>query len=494
MASIPQVEIMEQTLLIELIRTLQREEREHVLQFATLSYFNDGRMKAHLIPLLELCFDHFEDSTNQTLGKDKVYALIFPGQEFVEGKLEKVIVEAHKVIRAMLLTHHYFRNENEFNQALDYSEVIRQRGLDTRYQQLLSKLQKAQKANFGKNTTCFHQQFRLEYAIYEYECLNNHTRGDLNTYNTLHALEMHFYLNRLALLNHFLLQRKMVANLIVPEGIKTILKENFVSSKLLVNYPLLKISFSIFNLLKKDSPVPSDVRALFELLQLHETNLDQESLRKFYTYLRNLCVLVSHVFFDNEEIRLTLFDLYKHNLERNYLLYEGKLHRSTYLAVSLSAVRVKQFDWAYEFIEKFKNQIFGQNEEQDIYRFNMALYLFGIEKYSECLDFIPSTSPFLDYLINGKRLELKVLYELNSELLPYKLDAFKMFLSRTSQKLLSETMRQINVDFANLLTQITNSTPGDPKRSDLLIKRIQEKKQAAEWRWLLEKAKALKNI
>jgi hypothetical protein len=34
--------------------------------------------------------------------------------------------------------------------------------------------------------------------------------------------------------------------------------------------------------------------------------------------------------------------------------------------------------------------------------------------------------------------------------------------------------------------------PGDPTRSDRLIKRIQEKKQAADWRWLIEKAKALK--
>jgi len=66
-----------------------------------------------------------------------------------------------------------------------------------------------------------------------------------------------------------------------------------------------------------------------------------------------------------------------------------------------------------------------------------------------------------------------------------------MFLSRTSPKLLSESQRQIYTNFANLLHQLVYSNPGDPKRSNLLISRIQEKKQAAEWRWLLEKAKAL---
>ena len=96
-------------------------------------------------------------------------------------------------------------------------------------------------------------------------------------------------------------------------------------------------------------------------------------------------------------------------------------------------------------------------------------------------------------MLHGKRLELKALFELRSELLPYKLDAFKMFLSRTSQKLLSENQRKIHSDFANLLHQLVYSNPGDPKRSELLIKRIQEKKQSAEWRWLIEKAKALRS-
>ena len=96
----------------------------------------------------------------------------------------------------------------------------------------------------------------------------------------------------------------------------------------------------------------------------------------------------------------------------------------------------------------------------------------------------------VDYLLAGKRLELKALYELQSDLLPYKLDAFKMFLSRTSQKLLPDNRRQMNIDFINLLFQIVSAPPGDPKRSARLIKHVEEKKQASEWHWLLAKARA----
>lgn len=146
-----------------------------------------------------------------------------------------------------------------------------------------------------------------------------------------------------------------------------------------------------------------------------------------------------------------LHELYKDNLVRGYLHYEGKLHPSRYIAVSSHAIRVKDFDWALEFIEKYKNELIGENETRDIYRMNLANYLFAVGRFDECLDNIPSSSPFLDYMLKGKRLELKALYELRSDLLSYKLDAFKMFLSRTSQKLLSEQQRRIHGDFANFL-------------------------------------------
>ena len=123
---------------------------------------------------------------------------------------------------------------------------------------------------------------------------------------------------------------------------------------------------------------------------------------------------------------------------------------------------------------------------------HVAQYLFAVGHYSECLDHIPATSPFVDYLLLGKRLEIKALYELQSNLFSYKLDAFKMFLSRTSQKLLTDTQRQTHMDFVNFLNQIIASIPGDQNRAERVIRRLKEKKHVNEWRWLLTKAQALK--
>jgi hypothetical protein len=253
----------------------------------------------------------------------------------------------------------------------------------------------------------------------------------------------------------------------------------------------LKINFEIFKILKKELPEVSDVHLVFNLLKTHENDLDGEALQELYAYVRNFSIMIIAVTWDNTEIISTLHELYVDNLNRGYLHYEGKLSPSRYFAVVDNALKVDQ-PWAIDFIEKYKDEIYGENESRDIYRYNKAHYLFAIGKYDECLDFIPATSNLLDYHLRGKRMELKALYELNSDLFSYKLDAFKMYLSRTSPKILSESQRIIHVAFTNVLAQIIAAPPGDTKRADRIIKRLEDDKSVAEWTWLLAKAKALK--
>ncbi len=484
---------MEQSQLLELISTLTSAEKEQLRHFVTIPAFNQGKMRDYVTELLLICLNFSAlEQQGDVLDKKAVFAKLFPNQPFVEGKLDKIMVEAHKVVRKMLLVNQYLQEENEFQQSFDFTKILKRKGLAGRYQYSLTRLQKLQVEHPFKTAKYFFQQFLLETAIHDEESFNNQVKGDLNIPKVLHALDIFGHLNRLALLNRYLLQQK-AAKVEVPDSIAPQLETYNIPENYLEESPSLRANYAIFTLLKKDRPETADIRVFYEMLLRYEQKLDQESLQEFYTYLRNMCILVSVGDYGNDEIVLTLHDLYGDNLARGYLHYEGKLHPSRYWAVTSNAIRVKDFDWAIDFIEQNKFKLIGENETQDIYRLNLANYLFGMGRFSECLDNIPATSPFVDYLLRGKCLEIKAYYELDSDLFPFKLEAFKVFLSRTSAKLLSDAHKQIHSDFANLLHQITHSTPGDSKRADLLISRIQEKKQAAEWRWLLEKANELKS-
>ena len=482
---------MDQTQLIELIKTLTPTEKAQILPFATTPFFNNGRMRAYVGPLVALCMEHPWHEPEQRLEKMDIYATLFPEQAFVEGKLEKVMVEALKFIRSVLLTLNYFREDNSFHQNLDYTEMLRLRGLAARYQLSMARLKKMQEDDPWKNGQHFQRQFQLETAIHAQECLDNQRKGDLNIPNVVFATEIYYHLRRFALLNRYLLQL-ILTKLDVPDIIKRQLEDTEVPKMFLQASPALRINVEIFIVLRKGLPEASDVQLIFDLLRLHEKDLDGESLQEFYAYLRNFSVFILNANREKEEICYTLHELFIDNLARGYLHYEGKISPSRYLAIAENALKINQVDWADEFIEKNKHHIYGENESQDIYHFVKARYLFAIGRFTECLDLIPAISPIVDYFLLGKRLEIKALFEIESDLLSYKLDAFKMFLNRTSQKLLSDTERQVHVDFVNLLTQIIASTPGDIKRAERVIRRVTDNKKTAEWRWLLTKANALR--
>jgi hypothetical protein len=482
---------MEQSQLIELIQTLNQAEKDLICQFATLPFFNQGKMKAFVPGLLNICLSHPWHEPEIFPDKKTVFYSIFPDQEFVEGKLEKTMAEAHKVVKTVLLVQQYLVEDNNFQLGFDFAKIVHSKGLESRYQLLLGRLQKSQAEVLCKNEAYFDQQVKLENALHESECYHNQIKGDLNIPNLVQALEINYHLKRFAILNRYLIQQKM-ARIEVPPLLLKQIEESTIPLGYLEESPVLKANYSVFHLLQKATPEPEDIRSLFNFLKLHEKNLDHENLQEFYSYLRNLCILILSSDLEQTEIEHTLHELYKDNLDRGYLHYEGKLHSSRYWAVSSNALRVKNYKWALEFIEKYKHELIGENESQDIYRLNMANYLFHLSRFSECLDCIPATSPFVDYLLAGKRLELKAYYELKSDLFSFKLEAFKVFLSRTSPKFLSDVQKQIHQEFANLLLQLHLSLPGDEKRAEKVISRVQERKQAGEWRWLLEKAKALK--
>jgi hypothetical protein len=481
---------MEQSILFELIRTLSQQERDFVLQIAKIPLFNQGKMKSFAPKLTEICLDPQIYIKNPGLDKTRMYTALFPDQPYIEGRIEKVMVEVHKLIKNALLVRNYLQDDNEFTHGLLYAEILRKKALTDRHNATLSRLQKSQNETRIKSLKYFDQQVSLDNAIHEFECLNNQKKGDLHVPEVLQTLETGYEFRRITILNRLLLQQKF-SKIEASEHLQQLIEHINIAPDLLSHSAIFRANYEVFCLLRKPSPEYSDIRSLFQFLKTYEAELDQESHQELYSYLRSLCILLLSNDLENNQVEFMLNELYKDNLQRGFLHYEGKLHPSRYWAVSSNAIRVKDFDWAIWFIEKYKDELMGENETRDIYRLNLANYYFGIGAFEQCLDNIPPSSNFLDYLLSGKRLELKTYYELNSDLLQYKIDAFKVYLSRTSPKQISPSIKQQLSDFINLLTQLAGSIPGDNKRAEILTRRIREKKHAAEWRWLLEKAESL---
>ncbi|HLP95841.1 MAG TPA: hypothetical protein VK168_17475 [Saprospiraceae bacterium] len=483
---------MEDSQLVELIRTLTPEERVLARQLAKVDYFNSGKFKAYCPVLLEVLLQINDNPDNQIWDKEEISKKVFGQDTYVEGRLEKAMVEVHKVVKSVVQIQHYFSEGNEFEQQFDLAKIALKRGLEKRYVQSINKLQKQIPPIKISDRQNLYGHFLLEYELHDLDSLHNQLKGDLNVPNVLFSLELYLWLTRLELINRILLQQK-VAKFEIP-NIESVIRDcQSIPQKFLESANLIELNYAIFLLLIKKNIDSEDAQSLFNLIKKHENFIPSSNIRGLYTYLRNICVLIFNSDVQNKEINIILHVLYKDNLEKGYLHYGNMLHPATYLAVCNNAIWVNEVNWAMEFTEIYQNVIIDENETKDFFRLNMAACYFAQNEFNKCLDLIPDSFSAVIHHLVAKRLNLKALYETQSDLLPYRLDNFKMYLARTSSKILSDHQRQINTDFLNLLVQLSTSIPGDTKRAETLIKRIKEKKQAAEWRWLLEKAEELKN-
>lgn len=474
---------MDQSYVHQLLQTLSRDELEGLGQFLSCAYFNQGVNQGKVLQLFELLC-----KGEPLPEKEDAYALVFPGQPWVAGKLDKLMSELSGLVRKFLLTERYFTAGNSFSQSLDWAVITRERGLTARYPQNIQKLERQLEDHPRESVDYYFRHFQLAYEKYDVQSVNNRFRGDLYIPQTVASLDAYYLACRLELLNLLSLQQKLTS-VEAPAHLSLSFKD-FLPEETWSHHVLLSIAAKIHDQLNTDAPSAEAVMEILALLQQHEQRIAPPTLQHFFAYLRSLCTLLIQQ--GNMSFAPVLHDIQRDNLERGHLFHEGKLSPSAYLSVVKTAVAIGKCEWALDFIETYRDRILSEEDKQSYYAYNKALCLFELKRYQEALDTLPQSFSDLMYLLQCRRLELKLYFELDSPLLPYKIDAHKMYISRASKKIISDETRELESGFINLLLQISQCPPGDEAKITRIIQRIQEKKLIVERSWLLEKAGALK--
>lgn len=474
---------MEQSYLHALVQALRPEEIRSIASFLQATYFNNSANHQKLQQLFQIISRELKSPPV----KEELYQMLFPDTPWVSGKLDKLMSELAGLIRKFLLINHYLDEEKSFNQALDWAILLRQRGLQSRYPQHIQKAERILQDKPVESIEYYFKKFQLAYEKYDVETMNNRAKGDLFIPQTVASLDVYYLSCRLELLNLLSLQQKLTPIEIPPHLLLPF--RDFLPEEQWSEHIMLNIAAKINDQLNSEAPSAEAFQEILNLLQTHDQHIAPELLQNFYAYIRSLCILLM-----KQKPGLfapLLHDIQRDNLKRGYLFHSNKLSPSAYLSVARTAIMVGKSDWALSFVEEYRDRIFSEEDTENFYSFNKAQCLFALERYEEALEILPQTFADLMYLLNCKRLEIKLYYELKSDLLPYKIDAHKMYISRASKKLISDEMREVEGNFINLLLQISQCKPGDVNKVDRIVKRINEKSIVAERDWLLDKAKGM---
>jgi len=478
--------------LLSLIQVFEETELERFILFLNSPYFHEVKPAPEIMVLMQHIKDCFPDFEDERLSKENTFAVLYPDQDFIPGKLDRVMSNLLKIIKEFIIYEFSDLREDEVKRKLIMAKFYRQRHLEKPFERTIKSLRETQQQE-KKKKDFYLKQFFIEQEVMYFGNLYNQRKNDYNVAATLESLDVLYLVHRLEFTCWLLTQEK--ANTL--SGIEASMQmydrimDSFKGESHLDDIPLLKVYEQGIRLLRSENSEDEVFGLLVRLLDRHASEIPTNRLKELQALCRNYCTLE----YNKGRVSLLgeVFSLYRDHLKQGYLLYEGGLLQSTFRNIVIFGLRSKEYDWVLNFLEQYKDRIVGTNQPEEIYLFNLAIYYFAIKEYSKALDCLVDRYEDIYYLIAAKRMELKIYYEMDFEILESKINAFKVYIYRISQKILPQIPRDANNNFIDILKQIRSSkTLYNMTRIDKLINKVQTKKPIQEKEWLLEKLAILK--
>lgn len=474
--------------LLENLSLLSEEELKEFQLFVGSDLHNRGSYPEETRALIALIVRHFPSFNSPDLDKDRAYELILPGQPFIKSKLPKVMSEINQMLKDYVVWKEASKPENEFYHHLEWAKFMRNRGREEKYRLAFEKVKKYQQENNKESPEYFYRNYLMEQEAHEWQSANSRQKDDVNLLKTIDSLNTFYVVQLLGYFNHTLLINK-TTNISIPDSSLQIdIIINLLSRK---DHVLLNFLLKLNDILHKEVYETNDFHRFLNFQKNHDKYLSFEIAQEFHTYIRNLCTLLINA--GNVSLHAPLFEIYRDNLEKGYLHHKGKINFGVYANIIRTAINQGEVDWAINFLEQFRNKVIGQPITHDYYYANKAEILFILKKFEESLDILPKSSKNIGYQIMVRRTEIKCYYEINSELLLFKMDAFKVYISRFSNKNLSTMLRRNCNGFVNMLYQIIQNKHAGKIKLFKIKSKILESSHLDEKSWLMAKVEDLIN-
>ena len=118
---------MHSSKLIEIIKVLDKEELKQLNLFLQSPYFVSDKEGKYTRPLFEYIHSFYPDFSSTDLTKAKTYNTLFPGEQYIRGKLEKIMTLLLQAIQRFVVQYHTDKQNRTIQDALTLARFYRQK-------------------------------------------------------------------------------------------------------------------------------------------------------------------------------------------------------------------------------------------------------------------------------------------------------------------------------------------------------------------------------
>lgn len=479
---------MEDTSIIELLRTFSGKELKRFDLFIGSEYFNKRSAVTKLWNEMKLFAPGFNSSR---LTRQYIYAKVFPGKEFNYGTLKNNIYELTLLAKKFIELEHYSSKKTQVH--FNRLEAIIDRRLFGFFEKAFKETERSIEENFYESDyymNKFHlHSLKQNYFIQQDKYYDTSASSIYGNENITMGYFIDVFHNNY---NQLLIQTELSAAR--EESFMKKVLDFYDSAP--VNFDFrVRIFYHAIMLIYEGSS-----EHFYEMKKLVEDNITKLSHGQRYNFLVALSGYC-YIKFDegNEEFLKYEFEICRYMIDNGIYNFEitQNIDGPFYRNVALSAVKSNECEWALWFINKFRYYL-NPKVRDHYYLYALIEYSIKIKNFEQALKHLSKVKHSLVIdKIQIKKWELVVNYEMNGyNALPYIIDSARHFiynddkLNRSKKERLNSFVQLVGKMISLKLRKESGEDPEEEIYS--LKKEIGNLKDGSKF-WLLEKIKEMEN-
>ncbi len=460
--------------LLPLLASLSKKDWHWLQKFVNSPIYNQHAVVVKL----------FEFFRKKPLVSEKLYSSeflhknLFPETPFDASKTHHAVNYLLRTTEDYLAWDEWWQDEPERQRYL--LQACRQRGLDRHFAETFEKVEQSIQKQPIRDANYY--RFRYNIALEAYN--NSMQSGGRNTAEQLQPLsdwhDVSFVAEKLKNACG-ILSRQRVLHIELDLGLLPTVLEFVRARPNLLEHPAIAVYFYGYLALSEPNE-DAHFFALKKLLERSTSKFPLAELRDVYLLGINFCI--HRINLRQENYLREVFDLYKNGLDSGVFIENGDISRFTYTNITLTALRLREFDWTYEFLLNY-HDLLPETQRQGTFAFNLARYHCERGNYTQAMPLLLEMD-FDDVLHNltAKAMLAKMYWE-TAEInaLENLLTSFSVYLRRKRQ--VSDQLRTGYQNFIRFVRRLQALPPGKKSARAALREEIEQTALVAEKDWLL---------
>ena len=451
---------MEESKLIEILRTLRGRELGMFLEYVQSPYIN----KHAQLQELALYLAKFAPAYlhKEKLDKYYIFAQLYPDTPYDDNVFYSLFSKLLRLVYSFL-SHQEWEKEKGLEEVFLLRQ-LRERKVGDKHalaaHRRFASLQK-QPPSSGKEELYRHWDDFLLYRELDLDFLGRGGRSyDENLQLKNNRLDLLFLVEKLKIacdmLNRNIVTQAEYQPTMLAELLQYIDNQNIDNQSIeadknsIFAEPSLLIYRCIIDTLREIDNL-AHYQQLKTLLLKHYQSVERQEASNMFGYLLNYCIRkinAGQVDFFEE-----IWQHYQLLVETQIIYINGELPPWEYKQIITTALRLGKNDWCRDFAEQYKNDL-PEDSRENAYCYNMAAIHYSNQHYRDALMALQNTE-FTDttYQLGARILQVKAYYELNeSDALRSLFESFAVYIRRSKE--ISDYRKTANNNFIRFARKI----------------------------------------